>query len=544
MNVEDDRDDGFNSDDGSTSDDDSDSQDSDFLVDPDNMIDDVDVDMAEFRSNIDANVRWVGSNAIVTMKEEEFEKEGVNHDELDNGSDSEYEGERKKALKMYHKMKKANASNAESGGTTWKENFYVGLKFSNSKEIKEMVPQFGCEDEDDDSGSKGVVLSGSKGKGQSKEKGQMSGSKGKSNNKTKAGGGIKDKGEYCRWSLQCSKLPNEETWAVKTFKDTHKCLQSRIVKKCTASFLSKSVEESIKPNPKIPLNALKDQLQKQYEVGISKQKNINPNTTIKIEVEPPENINSTERKFKRVYVCLDPLKDGFKADKRDLLGLDGCFLSGSYAGLILTAVGVDLNNEIYPLAYAIVEYENKDSWKWFFECVGDDLDLFRNSNFTFISDRQKGIIPSIGESFPSAEYRFCLKHIYDNMKLSWKGRAHCDVLLNNMCEVFNRQLVDERDKPIITCLEFIREYMMKRIVNVQKVISKSDGPLTPNATKVFNIIVKEAGQMKTQQSSQAPPTTQATQASQTGHTTPFHPSQLHALPTKMTKASAARRSST
>nr|GEZ52443.1 hypothetical protein [Tanacetum cinerariifolium] len=173
MNVEDDRDDGSNIDDCSTSDDDSDSQDIDFLVDPNNMIDDVDVDMAEFRSNIDANVEWVG------------------------GSDSEYEGERKKALKMYYKMKKANASNVESGGTTWKENFYVGLKFLNSKKIKEMmtrvaveqrrelhlkkndkvgvrcicrrnVPQFGFEDGDDDSGSKGVVSSGSKGKGQSK----------------------------------------------------------------------------------------------------------------------------------------------------------------------------------------------------------------------------------------------------------------------------------------------------------------------------------------------------------------------------------------
>nr|GEW79021.1 transposase, MuDR [Tanacetum cinerariifolium] len=175
MNVEDDSDDGSNSDDGSTSDNDSNSQDSNFLVDPYNIIDDVDVDMAEFRSNIDANVEWVGSKAIVTMEEEEFEEEGVNHNELDIGSDSEY----------------------EESGTTWKENFYVGLKFSNSKEIKEIVtrvaveqrrelhlkktdkvrvrcicrgkvPQFGCEDGDDDSGSKGVVSSGSKGKGQSK----------------------------------------------------------------------------------------------------------------------------------------------------------------------------------------------------------------------------------------------------------------------------------------------------------------------------------------------------------------------------------------
>lgn len=76
------------------------------------------------------------------------------------------------------------------------------------------------------------------------------------------------------------------------------------------------------------------------------------------------------------------------------------------------------------------------------------------------------------------------------------GRAKSDVLLNNMCEVFNRQLVDARDKPIITCLEYIREYLMKRIVNVQKVISRSDGPLTPHASKILKKIIKAAAPLK------------------------------------------------
>ncbi|GJZ03281.1 hypothetical protein Tco_0536556 [Tanacetum coccineum] len=39
----------------------------------------------------------------------------------------------------------------------------------------------------------------------------------------------------------------------------------------------------------------------------------NPNTTVKIEVEPPEDPDSEERKFKRIYICLGHLKDGFKA---------------------------------------------------------------------------------------------------------------------------------------------------------------------------------------------------------------------------------------
>ncbi|GJW28096.1 mutator type transposase [Tanacetum coccineum] len=101
-------------------------------------------------------------------------------------------------------------------------------------------------------------------------------------------------------------------------------------------------------------------------------------------------------------------------------------------------------------------------WSWFLTCLGDDLDLTRDSNFTFISDRQKGLIPALAQVFPCAEHRFCLRHIHENMKGQFRGRAHCDMLLNNICEVFNRRLVDGRDAPIITCLEFVREYLRIR----------------------------------------------------------------------------------
>ena len=69
---------------------------------------------------------------------------------------------------------------------------------------------------------------------------------------------------------------------------------------------------------------------------------------------------------------------------------------------------------------------------------------------------------------------------------------HCDVLLNNMCEVFNRQLLDGRDVPIITCLEYVKDYLTKKIVNVKKVIAKSKGPLTPAAIVLFDAIKADA----------------------------------------------------
>ncbi|GJS45339.1 mutator type transposase [Tanacetum coccineum] len=68
------------------------------------------------------------------------------------------------------------------------------------------------------------------------------------------------------------------------------------------------------------------------------------------------------------------------------------------------------------------------------------------------------------------------------------------MLLNNMCEVLNGQLLDGRDKPIISALEYAREYMMKRIVVVKKAIAKCVGPLTPTATRLFEAIKNEASE--------------------------------------------------
>ncbi|XP_076927707.1 uncharacterized protein LOC143591367 [Bidens hawaiensis] len=76
----------------------------------------------------------------------------------------------------------------------------------------------------------------------------------------------------------------------------------------------------------------------------------------------------------------------------------------------------------------------------------------------------------------------------------FSGRAN-DMLLNNLCESFNKQLVGARDKPIITCLEYIRDYMTMRIVTVKKMQATARGPLTPQATKAWDEIQTEASKL-------------------------------------------------
>lgn len=44
----------------------------------------------------------------------------------------------------------------------------------------------------------------------------------------------------------------------------------------------------------------------------------------------------------------------------------------------MIAVGVDGNNEFYPVAYAIVEVENGENWRWFLEMLRDDLSIVKS----------------------------------------------------------------------------------------------------------------------------------------------------------------------
>nr|GEW30006.1 transposase, mutator type [Tanacetum cinerariifolium] len=55
-------------------------------------------------------------------------------------------------------------------------------------------------------------------------------------------------------------------------------------------------------------------------------------TTVRIDVQQEPNSESLTRNFKRVYVCLGALKQGFRDCGREILGLDRCFMSGPWPG--------------------------------------------------------------------------------------------------------------------------------------------------------------------------------------------------------------------
>ncbi len=93
--------------------------------------------------------------------------------------------------------------------------------------------------------------------------------------------------------------------------------------------------------------------------------------------------------FERVFICLAGCKQGFLSGCRPIISLDSCFLKGRYGGQLLAAIGIDANDCIWPIAYAVVEVESFQTWSWFLVHLAEELGIDGSQYWTFMSDRQK-----------------------------------------------------------------------------------------------------------------------------------------------------------
>ena len=82
-------------------------------------------------------------------------------------------------------------------------------------------------------------------------------------------------------------------------------------------------------------------------------------------------------------------KKGWKKGCKPILGLNGCFLKGPYKSELLSGVGRDGNNQMFLIAWVVVEVESTDSWIWFNELLKIDLHLGDGYEYTIMSNQQK-----------------------------------------------------------------------------------------------------------------------------------------------------------
>ncbi|KAI3865542.1 hypothetical protein MKW98_007864 [Papaver atlanticum] len=82
--------------------------------------------------------------------------------------------------------------------------------------------------------------------------------------------------------------------------------------------------------------------------------------------------------------------------------VDGTHLSGERKGTLLSAIGYDANEKMYPIVFAIVDSENGDSCLWFMQKLFDALgrEYSMNEDLVVCSDRSQSFESAIAEKTP------------------------------------------------------------------------------------------------------------------------------------------------
>ncbi|GJZ18222.1 splicing factor [Tanacetum coccineum] len=143
----------------------------------------------------------------------------------------------------------------------------------------------------------------------------------------------------------------------------------------------------------------------------------NPGSSVLLDVDT---MNDGKTQFKMMYIFFKAMKEGWTSCRR-VIGLDGCFLKLTCRGELLIAMGRDSNNQMFPMAWAVVSIEKSENWLWFLSNLGSDFNLAMGAYLTILLDGHKGLIEAVKELLPHVEHRLYARHIYANFKKKWNG---------------------------------------------------------------------------------------------------------------------------
>ncbi|XP_015964747.1 uncharacterized protein LOC107488505 [Arachis duranensis] len=215
-------------------------------------------------------------------------------------------------------------------------------------------------------------------------------------------------GNGCTWLIRLSLGQRKGIWEVKRYNGPHTCLATSISSDhrsldyhVIATFIMPMVRADAAVNIKVLQNA----------------------TAAHFGFRPT---------YRRAILVFPPCIEAFPHCK-PLVSVDGTHLYGKYGGTLLVAIAQDGNSNILPVAFALVEGENAESWSFFLFHLREHVTP--QPGLLVISDRHNGIkvaleAPDGGWLPPTAYRAFCIRHVAANFTLTFKGKDARRLLVN------------------------------------------------------------------------------------------------------------------
>ncbi|XP_016200088.1 uncharacterized protein LOC107641096 [Arachis ipaensis] len=205
----------------------------------------------------------------------------------------------------------------------------------------------------------------------------------------------------CQWSLRVALRQNLGYWEVQRFGGSHSCLaptMSQDHRQLDSSLICRVILPLIQSNPSVSIPVLQGAVQASYHFKQSYRKvwMVKQKAIARIYGDWEESYNKVPKLLQTLQSCflgticdlrVKPYYEGhlmvfdccmfdkvfwdfsscveaFKHCK-PFVSVDDTHLYGKYGGVLLIAVAEDGNNNILPIAFAIVESESTESWSFF-----------------------------------------------------------------------------------------------------------------------------------------------------------------------------------
>lgn len=233
--------------------------------------------------------------------------------------------------------------------------------------------------------------------------------------------------------IHASTVLGEKTMKIRKLVDTHNCHRSYQSMEAKAKWIAEKFERLIKSNPNVKVSVLKELLHERYKVNVKEHrlygaKNralqvlqeehghcfkimrtygnmillTNPGSRAVIRTIEP---NMT---FQRMFVCDNAQRVGFRQGCNPFIGIDGTWLKSSFKGCLMTAVALDTNSGLFPVAVALCEGENDESWHWFLDNLKEFMDLPPKKPICLMSDRGTSILIMVPQVWLEASNKYSI----------------------------------------------------------------------------------------------------------------------------------------
>ncbi|XP_061371643.1 uncharacterized protein LOC133314212 [Gastrolobium bilobum] len=248
----------------------------------------------------------------------------------------------------------------------------------------------------------------------------------------------KDHGSGCPWQMRAMKPKNGLMWVVSRWEGPHNCVTCNLSqdhRQLDSAFIASTILDLVKEEPHVSIGLIQERIRNNYGFTISYRKawKAKQKAMAKIygnwdqsyaylprwfnymltflegsvyhiqtnDYVVNHRVVNGYRVFHRVFWTFKQCCDAFNFCK-PVIQVDGTHLYGKYKGTLLIATTQDGNDEVLPLAFAVVE------------------------GICLISDRHCGILSAVANPHldwqpPKAYHVFCLRHVGSNFNQRFKN---------------------------------------------------------------------------------------------------------------------------